>query len=358
MIEAFTLPSARFLQLTRSRLAACTRTKCIAVRYLSTKLQDTRQRRVSLFEEEKQRQSSQKIEKIKVELVQPVPLGETEKPLILLMNKHKSTPYDCAKHVSKMLLDSAALARVTPSSGDDCKHVDMHEPLTEDCDLKLLGFHDGDSSIAHTVNKAFWRSCSFVLGAVLETAFKDSNRVALHSWPGADYASGSFVYDVKIDGLDNWTPSNTELDILSRHAVMRVLGTRALFEPLEVSQEIAANMFADNQFKSKQLDSIAEKSGKIRVYRLGDHVDITGGPLISHSQQIGHFSIVKVTRLEEGGGLYRFQGVALPAQQRVSSYTWDVLKKAAKRPNRMVTPGQPRLVHQHEPEQSKMELNR
>uniref|UniRef100_A0A914WXL9 Uncharacterized protein n=1 Tax=Plectus sambesii TaxID=2011161 RepID=A0A914WXL9_9BILA len=67
---------------------------------------------------------------------------------------------------------------------------------------------------------------------------------------------------------------------------------------------------------------------------------------------------LQVTRLEEGGGLYRFQGVALPAQQRVSSYTWDILKKAAKRPNRMVTPGQPRLVHQHEPEQSKMELNR
>ena len=33
------------------------------------------------------------------------------------------------------------------------------------------------------VNKAFWRSCSLMLGAVIEEAFKDQYYVQLHSFP-------------------------------------------------------------------------------------------------------------------------------------------------------------------------------
>lgn len=73
---------------------------------MSSSLYDYRQRRLALFEEEKERQATQKIEKIKVELLQPAPLGETEKPLILLMNKNKSTPSDCARRKNASMNES------------------------------------------------------------------------------------------------------------------------------------------------------------------------------------------------------------------------------------------------------------
>lgn len=57
---------------------------------------------------------------------------------------------------------------------------DLHRPLVSDCSLELLHFHDEDP---FHVNRAFWRSCSFMLGAVLDTVFKEDVFVELHSFP-------------------------------------------------------------------------------------------------------------------------------------------------------------------------------
>lgn len=63
---------------------------------------------------------------------------------------------------------------------NDSKLWDMHRPLVDDCTLRFLHFQDDDP---FHVNKAFWRSCSFLLGAVIESAFKDNIEVTLHSFP-------------------------------------------------------------------------------------------------------------------------------------------------------------------------------
>ena len=57
---------------------------------------------------------------------------------------------------------------------------DMHRPIESDCELKLLHFHSLDPTVA---NKAFWRSGSFLLGAVIELAFREEIPVVLHSFP-------------------------------------------------------------------------------------------------------------------------------------------------------------------------------
>ena len=66
--------------------------------------------------------------------------------------------------LSDVLMDRSALALV------DGQLWDMHRPLESDCTLQLLHFHSEDPFHA---NRAFWRSCSFMLGAVLEEIFTE-----------------------------------------------------------------------------------------------------------------------------------------------------------------------------------------
>ena len=76
--------------------------------------------------------------------------------------------------LSDVLMDRSALALV------DGQLWDMHRPLESDCTVQLLHFHSEDPFHA---NRAFWRSCSFMLGAVLEEVFTEDVFVELHSFP-------------------------------------------------------------------------------------------------------------------------------------------------------------------------------
>jgi len=69
---------------------------------------------------------------------------------------------------------SSALARVNG------KLWDMHRPFEENCELEFLQTKDADP---YHVNKAFWRGCSMILGAVAQKAFKDNIGCELHSFP-------------------------------------------------------------------------------------------------------------------------------------------------------------------------------
>lgn len=75
----------------------------------------------------------------------------------------------------QMLIRRSALAMV-----DGTKLWDMHRPLESDCELQLLHFKEEDP--AH-VNKAFWRTCSLMLGCVANNAFKEGVEIKLHSFP-------------------------------------------------------------------------------------------------------------------------------------------------------------------------------
>lgn len=57
---------------------------------------------------------------------------------------------------------------------------DMHRPLPESCELQFLNTTDKNP---WTSNNTFWRSCSFMLGAVVSEAFREDIPVILHSFP-------------------------------------------------------------------------------------------------------------------------------------------------------------------------------
>lgn len=56
----------------------------------------------------------------------------------------------------------------------------MHKPIPESCKLELLHYYSPNPT---AVNKTFWRSCSFILGAVVSQAFKENVHCSLHSFP-------------------------------------------------------------------------------------------------------------------------------------------------------------------------------
>ncbi|KHJ41792.1 TGS domain protein [Trichuris suis] len=208
-----------------------------ALRACST-MEQMRKRRSSLFEKERIRQQNLigLLEKIEVKVHPPKPIdGKPEEAVVILaMNKDVSTPFDCAMHLSRVISDRAALALVNGVAWD------MRRPLPSDCDLKFLFYTDEDPSI---VNKKDFRMLSYVPPVELRKQ------------------------DLPIERLD-------------------------------VDVSVAKEIFQDNRFKSEQVQSIAntmKKGGKkIPLYRMGDHVDISRGPMISSTAQLGFYNVTAV----------------------------------------------------------------
>lgn len=63
----------------------------------------------------------------------------------------------------------------------------MHKPIPDSCKLELLHFNIAQPAL---VNKAFWRTCSFLLGALANNSFKDKVNITLHSFPSPN---GNYV---------------------------------------------------------------------------------------------------------------------------------------------------------------------
>lgn len=249
-----------------------------------------------------------------------------EDEIVMVMNRNISTPYDCARHISESVAKMSAIASVNDQVWD------MHRPFTGNCELQLMTMQ---SPRLRQINSAFWRTCSLILGAVADSAFKDNVNVHLHSFPIPIITSGSFTYDVFID-LPDWRPTESELRAMSALFV-KLTNRELLLERLEVPCSIALNMFQDNPFKSEQIPNIAKDSDNdmVTLYRMGDHVDISKGPMVGNSGLIGRVTVSAIHRLTDGpvDGLYRFQGIALPKGILLNHFAYGILEKRAKKLN-------------------------
>jgi len=281
--------------------------------------EQVRAKRSRLFEDERKRQlnSIPRLEKIEVTYIGE----ETEETLIL--NRHLSTPGTVAKHISEVAMERSALALVNGNVWD------INKPLEEDCTVELLHFHNEEP---FHVNRAFWRSCSFLLGAVLESSFKEDVFVSLHSFPPPLISSGSFVIDVDFDIGHAWEPTREEMMVFA--AQMHRLAEKKLpIERLLVDESVALNMFEDNKYKLSQIPSIAAKSdrGKLTIYKVGDHIDISSGPMVGDTSFIGRRCTIPVAHkiFRDNSPMYRFQGVALPKDVFLNHYAFGILEKRA-----------------------------
>lgn len=208
---------------------------------------------------------------------------------------------------------------------------DMHRPLEESCTLQLLNFKTYDPT---SVNRAFWRSCSFILGAVLQRSFKENSGLFLHSFPKPNVRSGSFIHDFALNEK-NWIPTTLELKTISIE--MRKFATENhKFERLNVTHDLALEMFKDNPFKREQLPNISNShNGQVSLYRAGEHIDISGGPMIANTSFLHKILIAavhKITKEDDTCNLYRIQGISLPQGFRMSHYAFmNILGERAKK---------------------------
>lgn len=207
---------------------------------------------------------------------------------------------------------------------------DLHRPITESCTLQLLNFHIDDP---HLVNRAFWRTCSFMLGAVLQTCIKDEAHLQLHSFPSPNVKTGSFVHDIAL-AHSAWQPSREELRAISAEMV-KLASRRLRIERLEVQPDLALEIFRDCPYKREQLPSIA-KSGTVVLYRVGQHVDISRGPMVANTALLGKCTVSAVHRVQNEdeaaeATLYRVQGVALPAGFVVNHVAYGILEERSRK---------------------------
>ncbi|XP_074094059.1 mitochondrial ribosomal protein L39 [Cotesia typhae] len=302
--------------------SSCRASIKLCSRYFSSSVSrsEAKKWRHDLFEAEKklQRSAVGRIEKIKV-------LYNThEDEVTMLMNKNLSTPHDCAKHISEGVANLSALALV------DGVPWDMHRPLSGPCELKLSTMK---TPLVPAVNNAFWRTCSFMLGAVIDNAFNDEVTCHLHSFTAPIIKSGSFIYDAQLD-LPNWTPTASEMRVLSSEFT-KLIQQELPIDRLEVNEALALEMFQDNPFKSKQIPDIAEKSNqKVTLYRMGQHVDISKGPMVANSSIVGRFTMTAIHKIQkEGLDMFRFQGIALPKGFLVNHVVYGLLEKRAQKLN-------------------------
>lgn len=110
----------------------------------------------------------------------------------MMMNRDISTPHDVAAQISKNLAEFGALAVIEgpqktkeheffyeSESGDeedsqDLEFVDMSQPISESCKIRILTHkihRDAPQRYFDEVNKAYWRTCSFLLSFVIRRAF-------------------------------------------------------------------------------------------------------------------------------------------------------------------------------------------
>lgn len=108
-------------------------------------------------------------------------------------------------------------------------------------------------------------------------------------------------------------------------------------ERLEVSHEIALEMFKENPFKREQLPNISnQNNGIVTLYRIDDHIDISKGPMVASSKFVGKVNITsshKVTTSDDPCNLYRVQGIALSIGFTMSYFAFNILVDRARKLN-------------------------
>lgn len=195
------------------------------------------------------------------------------------------------------------------------------------------------SNFTHCIYSAFWRTCSFMLGAALKKCFKEEAELELHSFPSPNVRTGSYVYDIALKHKDWQSSSPTNSNLITKELraisaeMIKLAAENLKIERLSVQYDLAYDMFKDNPFKREQLPSIS-KTGSIILYRVGNHVDISRGPMISATGLLGKNSICSVHNItpeDSSIGFYRVQGVALPIGFQLNHFAFEILTNRARK---------------------------
>lgn len=134
--------------------------------------------------------------------------------------------------------------------------------------------------------------------------------------------------------LENWQPKESELRVLSIE-MLKFCQQNHVVESLDVDPKFALLLFKNNPNKTEQIPDIAaNNNGKITLFKVDKHVDISKGPMLPNTKHIGRFTLTNVIKLNsdiKGDPLYRFQGVALPSSIILNHFAYGLIEERAKK---------------------------
>lgn len=141
------------------------------------------------------------------------------------------------------------------------------------------------------------------------------------------------MHDIVLN-QSKWLPSTKELKAISSEMI-KLAAKDLKIERLDVNTELALEMFKDNRYKSEQLPSIATQAqGRIALYRMGTHIDISRGPMVASSRFLGKCTIAaahEIVSENQKEAIYRIQGVALPSGFVINHVAYGTLEQRAKK---------------------------
>lgn len=129
-----------------------------------------------------------------------------------------------------------------------------------------------------------------------------------------------------------WQPSKEELRALSAEMI-KLASKNLKLERLEVNNDLALEIFRDSHYKKEQIPSIVQQNqGRVILYRMGTHIDISRGPMVASSSLLGKCTVAAAHKLadeKEDSAIYRIQGVALPTGFVLNHVAYGILEKRA-----------------------------
>jgi len=112
------------------------------------------------------------------------------------------------------------------------------------------------------------------------------------------------------------------------------------FERLTISKDQALEMFKENSFKTRIIQSKVEDGATCTVYRCGDFIDLCKGPHIPFTGLVSGIHLLKTSSAywlgnAENESLRRIYGISFPSQEQLKQHL-HMIEEAAKRDHRLI----------------------
>jgi threonyl-tRNA synthetase len=213
----------------------------------------------------------------------------------------------------------------------------MTRPLVGNVKLiEFLKFED--SAEAKTV---FWHSSAHVMGEALERLFGCKLTI------GPPLAGG-FYYDSYMNADALREEDCTSLTRVRRHAVVyfsshspicslhiadapveaevgRIVKQKQKFERLVITKEEGLELFRDNPFKVRILETKVPDGARTTAYRCGDLIDLCRGPHVSSTSKVKAFAATRHSATNWLGNtandsLQRLYGISFPDKKMLKAW--------------------------------------
>jgi threonyl-tRNA synthetase len=107
--------------------------------------------------------------------------------------------------------------------------------------------------------------------------------------------------------------------------VKKIIKEKQKFERLVITKEEGLELFADNPFKVKILQTKVPDGGRTTVYRCGDLIDLCRGPHIPHTGKVKAFTATRHSATNwlgdtDNDSLQRLYGISFPDTKMLKAW--------------------------------------